>query len=129
MYPEAIVQRCSVKNVFLEISLHSQENTYASLFFKKRPTTLLKKRLWHRCFPVNFAKFLITPFFTEHLWWLLLCTFIMLTRVMMKNLDNVARSTKTSWVWRLADNLVIVTSCNLKKGDISDSIRKMVTTS
>ena len=34
------------------------------------PATLLKKRLWHRCFPVNFAKFLRTPFFTEHLWWL-----------------------------------------------------------
>ena len=24
--------------------------------------TLLKKRLWHRCFPVNFAKCLRTPF-------------------------------------------------------------------
>ena len=24
------------------------------------------------CFPVNFEKFLRTPFFTEHLWWLLL---------------------------------------------------------
>ena len=24
--------------------------------------TLLKKRLWHRCFPVNFAKFLRIPF-------------------------------------------------------------------
>ena len=32
------------------------------------PTTLLKKRLWHRSFPVNFAKFLRAPFFTEHLW-------------------------------------------------------------
>ena len=32
-----------------------------------RPATLLKKRLWHRCFPVNFAKFLRTPYFTEHL--------------------------------------------------------------
>ena len=31
-----------------------------------------KKRLWHRCFPVNFAKFPGTTFFTEHLWWLLL---------------------------------------------------------
>ena len=35
-----------------------------SLFFNKvaglRP--LLKKRLWYRCFPVNFAKFLRTPF-------------------------------------------------------------------
>ena len=27
-----------------------------------RPATLLKKRLWHRCFPVNLAKFLRTPF-------------------------------------------------------------------
>ena len=37
-----------------------------SLFFNKvgglRPETLLKKRLWHRCFPVNFAKFLRTSF-------------------------------------------------------------------
>ena len=24
------------------------------------------------CFPVNFVKFLRTPFFIEHLWWLLL---------------------------------------------------------
>ena len=37
-----------------------------SLFFNKsaglRPATLLKKRLWYRCFPVNFAKFSRTPF-------------------------------------------------------------------
>ena len=37
-----------------------------SLFFDKvaglRPATLLKKRLWHRCFPVNFVKFLRTSF-------------------------------------------------------------------
>ena len=26
------------------------------------PATLLKKRLWHRCSSVNFAKFLKTPF-------------------------------------------------------------------
>ena len=30
------------------------------------------KRPWHRCFPVNFAKFLRTSFLTEHLRWLLL---------------------------------------------------------
>ena len=36
------------------------------------PSTLLKKRLQHRCFPVNFVKFLRTAFFIEHLWWLLL---------------------------------------------------------
>ena len=35
------------------------------LLFKKTPETpetLLKKSLWHRRFPVNFAKFLRTPF-------------------------------------------------------------------
>ena len=26
------------------------------------PAILSKKRLWHRCFPVNFVKFLRTPF-------------------------------------------------------------------
>ena len=30
----------------------------------------LKRRLWHRCFPVNFAKFLRIYFLTEHLRWL-----------------------------------------------------------
>ena len=37
-----------------------------SLFFNKdanlRPATLLKKRLWHRCFSVKFTKILRTPF-------------------------------------------------------------------
>ena len=33
-----------------------------------RPATLLIKILWHRCFPVNFAKFLREPFLIEHLW-------------------------------------------------------------
>ena len=46
------------------------------LFFNKaaglRPATLLKKTLWHRCFPVNFVKFLRTTFLNEHLRWLLL---------------------------------------------------------
>ena len=31
-------------------------------FKRLRPATLLKKRLWHRCFLVNFVKFLRTPF-------------------------------------------------------------------
>ena len=34
--------------------------------------TLLKKRFWHRCFPVSFVKFLRTLFLTEQLLWLLL---------------------------------------------------------
>ena len=48
-----------------------------SLIFNKvgrlRSAILLKKRLWNRCFPANFVKFLRTIFLTEHLKWLLLC--------------------------------------------------------
>ena len=47
-----------------------------SLFFDKvadlRLATLLKKRLWHRCFPVNLATFLRIPFLKEHLRWVFL---------------------------------------------------------
>ena len=47
-----------------------------SLFFKKvanpRSATLLKKRLWRRCFPVNFTKFSRTPIFKSNSGWLLL---------------------------------------------------------
>ena len=39
---------------------------------RKQETCNIKKRLWHKCFPVNFVKFLRTPFLTEHLRWLLL---------------------------------------------------------
>ena len=60
--PEAVFRRCFVKKVFFEILQNSQENTCARVSFLKR--------LWHRCFSVNFAKFLRTPFFTEHLRWL-----------------------------------------------------------
>ena len=57
-----------------------------------RPTTLLKKRLWHRCFPVNFVKFLRTPFYIKHLWWLLLkdkitITIRLLSKLQMFNLS------------------------------------------
>ena len=52
-----------------------------SLFFNKvaclRPATLFKKRLWYRRFPVNFAKFLRIPFYTDYLQWLFLCSQIL----------------------------------------------------
>ena len=53
----------------------SSRSSRPELFCKKgvpRHATLLKKSLWHRCFPVNFVKFLRTPFYIEHLGWLLL---------------------------------------------------------
>ena len=39
---------------------------------KPQLATLLKERLWYKCFPVNFAKFLRTIFSLKHLRWLLL---------------------------------------------------------
>ena len=57
VYVKAVVQRCSVKKVFSEISQNSHENSH-----RPGPATLLKKSFWHRCFPVNFVKFLRTPF-------------------------------------------------------------------
>ena len=43
------------KRMFSEILQNSQENTCARDSF-------LKNSLWHRCFPVNFMKFLRAPF-------------------------------------------------------------------
>ena len=62
---EAVVRSFSVKKAFLEILQNSEENACARVSF-------LKKRLWNRCFAVNFAKLLRTSFLTEHLRWLLL---------------------------------------------------------
>ena len=63
---EAVPRRCSVEKVLLKISL--------------RPATLLKKKIWRWCFPVSFVKFLRTPFFTEHLRWLLLYSKVFLSK-------------------------------------------------
>ena len=73
---DAIVRRCSVKKVFVKISQNSQQNTCATVSFLIKllvsTCNFIKKRLLHRCFPVSFVKFLKTPFFKDHLWWLFL---------------------------------------------------------
>ena len=54
------------KVVLRNIGKFTGKHMRQSLFFNKisglKFATLLKKRLWHRCLPVNFAKFLRTPF-------------------------------------------------------------------
>ena len=58
------------------------------------PAILLKKRLWHRCFPMNFAKILRTPFFTWHLQWLLVAlAFIEISY------SNAVRNTLAAETW------------------------------
>ena len=62
------------KSVLRNFAKFTRKHLCQSLLFNKglRLATLLKKRLWRRCFLVNFTKFLRKPFLTEHLWWLLL---------------------------------------------------------
>ena len=64
LFTEAATRGVLCKKLFLEILQNSQENACARASFlpEPQPASLLKKRLWYRCFPVNFAKFLRTSF-------------------------------------------------------------------
>ena len=53
-----------MEKMFLKISQNSQGDTCAEVSFSlKLPAILLKKRIQHRCFPVNFVKFIRTLFY------------------------------------------------------------------
>ena len=54
-----LCKHSKILNAYLDIS----EAATGGVLWKK----VLKKRLWQRCFPVNFAKFLKNTFFTDHL--------------------------------------------------------------
>ena len=60
--PEAFCKKSVLRN----FAKFTGKHLCQSLFFIKvaglRSATLLKKKLWHRFFPMNFAKFLRTPF-------------------------------------------------------------------
>ena len=64
--------RSSRPEVFCRTSVLKNFRVSFLLKLQVPPATLLKKRIWSRCFPVNFAKCLRTTFFIEHIWWLLL---------------------------------------------------------
>ena len=70
--PEVFCNKAVLRNFAKFIGKHLCQ----SLFFNKaasvRPATLLKRRQWYRCFPVDFTKFLRTSFLTDHLQLLLL---------------------------------------------------------
>ena len=51
--------------------------------------SFINKETLVQVFPVNFAKFLRTPFFIEHLWWLLLMFTVHQHAVKFKNEDFV----------------------------------------
>ena len=62
--PEVFCKKDVLRNFTKFTGIHLCQ----SLFLNK-----VKKRIWHRCFPVNFAKFLRAIFLTEHLRWTLSC--------------------------------------------------------
>ena len=82
------------------------------LFFNKvvglRPATLLKKRLWQKCFSVNCVKFLRTLFLTEDLWWLLVFFISLSFRVL-----RLGRHTKPFLFY-----LIVVTKLSERMGKL-----------
>ena len=69
-----------LKSVLRNFAKFTGKHLRQSFFFNKvaglKPVALLKKRPWHRSFPVNFAKFLRTPFLVEDLRWLRIGPFL-----------------------------------------------------
>ena len=63
---EAATRNVLCKKVILVIWQNSQENTCARVSFLIKLQALvsnfIKKSFWHRCFPINFVKFLRTSF-------------------------------------------------------------------
>ena len=64
MFHEMTLKQCILP--FRNVIKFTGKHLCQGLFFNKvaglRSKTLLKKRLWHKCFPVDFVKFLRTPF-------------------------------------------------------------------
>ena len=87
-------QRCSVrKGVLRNFGKFIGQQLCQGLFFNKvagfRPASLWKKRLWHRCFPANFPKFLRTPFLQNISGRLLLDLFICRTYFLIMRFMHV----------------------------------------
>ena len=61
--------RSSLSQMFFQIDVLKN---FANFTGKHQCWSLACNFIKNRCFPVKFAKFLRTPFFTEHLRWLLL---------------------------------------------------------
>ena len=75
--PEVFCKKNVLRNFTKFTGKHLRQSCRPNKVAGLKSVALLKKRLWDRFFPVNFAKFLRTPFLVEHLWWLLLGPFLL----------------------------------------------------
>ena len=81
--PESSCKKSVLKNFAKFAARHLCQGQFF-IALQVEPATLLKNRIWHGCFPVNFAKlFRIPPFSIELLWWLLLCVPMFFFTVML----------------------------------------------
>ena len=67
--PEVLCRKGVLRNFAKFTGKHLCQNLFFNKIAGLRHANLLKKRLWHRCFPENFVKILRKPFY---IWWLLL---------------------------------------------------------
>ena len=81
------------KDVLRNFAKFTGKHLHQSLFLNKvaglKPVTLLKERLWHRSFPVYFAKFLRTTFLIKHLRWLLFELFLECQSIWYPNRNTI----------------------------------------
>ena len=109
-------QRCSIKKGLL-----INFTKFSGKYLCQSP--LLKKRLWHRCFPVNFVKFLRTPFLQNTSGRLLLGLYF---QMKLSNISfylcRVCTSGKIVWklssVLKSVESLDIVLNFNFFRSDV-----------
>ena len=90
--PELLYKKCVLKNVE-----NLQGSTCAIGLFNK--ATLLKKWLWHRCFPVNFAEFLRTAFLQN-------------TGRLLQGVKKLNKQIRLNWAIRLVLTIALRTAKN-----------------
>ena len=71
--PECSIKKGVLKNFEKFTGKHLCQSLFFKKSFRSQPATLLKKTLWHKCFPVNIPKFLRTSFFQNTSGWIRCC--------------------------------------------------------
>ena len=75
-HPGVLCKKSELRNFAKFTGKHLRQSFFLNKVARLKTVTLLKKRPWHRSFPVNFAKLLRTPFLVEYLRWLRIRSFL-----------------------------------------------------